>query len=81
MDQSKKFILEAVKHLNELKEKIDDLNCDTDESVKTLSLVMDEDSLELDNNVETNLKKIDDLLENVTGKLKLRDLLYKKVTI
>ena len=80
MDGNKRFILEAVKHLNELKGKIDDLNCDTEPSEKTLSLVMDDDSITLDNNVENNLKEIDDLLENVTSKLKLKDLLYKKVT-
>ena len=69
----KKFILETVNHVQKLKEKINELNCDTDSEERTLSLIMEENSGKLDHQVEKDLLAIDNLLENVANKLRLKD--------
>ena len=78
-DERKKLMMETVGHVRQLKEKLNDLRCDTPSSERTLSLILEDNSGMLDEKVERDLARIDNLLGDVASKLKLRDLLGRKV--
>jgi len=58
-DHKGKLILETVDHVVQLKNKLNQLNIDTSESDKSISLVLEESSDKLDDQVKRDLSKID----------------------
>lgn len=78
-EEKKKLVMETVGHVQQLKDRMNELKCDTDSDEKTLSLILDDNTGLLDEKVEADLNKIDNLLEDVAKRLKLANLLDRNV--
>jgi hypothetical protein len=74
-EEREKLISETEGHVRQLKEMMHDLNYETVSSERTLSFVQEDNTGNLDDRVAKDLNTIDDLLKNVSSKLKLKDLL------
>jgi hypothetical protein len=74
-EEREKLISETEGHVRQLKEMMHDLNYETESSERTLSFIQEDNTGNLDDRVAKDLNTIDDLLKNVSSKLKLKDLL------
>lgn len=74
-EEREKLISETEGHVRQLKEMMNDLNYETVSSERTLSFIEEDNTGNLDDRVAKDLNTIDDLLKNVSSKLKLKDLL------
>lgn len=77
-EEKNSLIFETFGHVRQLKERISDLKCETESSEHTLSLIIDDNSGIIDKKVAKDLDAIDNLLHDVTLKLRIKDVILRK---